>query len=550
MPYQKSSTWRTLGLSVPAILVGAGLFISGSASARVSEHAQQVNVDSTSGKTENQVNNSDHRNGRNYHGVFEILQQKFETPQDLTKACLTCHIDDAYEVTHTTHWTWEYHNKTTGQTIGKKNVLNNFCIGTTSNEPRCTSCHVGYGWKDDSFNFRAEENVDCLVCHDSTGTYKKPGASAGMPDPEVDLAYVAQNIGAPTRDNCLVCHANGGGADAVKHGDMCSSLEKPDHTLDVHMDIDGLNFTCTECHTTTAHNISGSRYEHDENVKTCVDCHDADPHEEELLNTHTETLACQTCHIPKFARGGIPTKMSWDWSTAGRKTENGKILVVKDEAGNVTYHSFKGHFTYGENVIPEYIWFNGTAEYTLSGDTIDPTHIVPVNSYGGNINDPSAKIWPVKRFTGKQVYDSQNNTLITPHLFGKDNSAYWRNFDWDKASATGMKAAGLSYSGKYGFVETESVTPITHTVAPAGEAVQCQECHSPGGRLDFAALGYPADRIEHLIWDKDQYPKTSKDALNELVSYPDKSNVWVLWLIGILVIGGIFEIVITRRLED
>jgi hypothetical protein len=42
-----------------------------------------------------------------------------------------------------------------------------------------------------------------------------------------------------------------------------------------------------------------------------------------VLNRHTSKLACQTCHIPEFARGGIATKMSWDWSTAGQRDANG-----------------------------------------------------------------------------------------------------------------------------------------------------------------------------------------------------------------------------------
>jgi hypothetical protein len=25
-----------------------------------------------------------------------------------------------------------------------------------------------------SFDFKSEENVDCVVCHDTTGNYKKP----------------------------------------------------------------------------------------------------------------------------------------------------------------------------------------------------------------------------------------------------------------------------------------------------------------------------------------------------------------------------------------
>ncbi len=55
--------------------------------------------------------------------------------------------------------------------MGKNGLtLNNFCISIHSNEPRCASCHVGYGWKDASFDFSSEEKVDCLVCHDRTGT--------------------------------------------------------------------------------------------------------------------------------------------------------------------------------------------------------------------------------------------------------------------------------------------------------------------------------------------------------------------------------------------
>ena len=557
MPHKKNSTWFTLGLAIAAILVVTGLLINSNVSAQVPT-AEQKTVEQEAPIVDeaigHQLGDSSPTQGGIDHSVFEILQQDFETPQDLTKACLSCHIDSADEIMHTTHWTWEYVNEETGQTLGKKTELNNFCIGTASNEPRCTSCHVGYGWKNDEFDFDAQENVDCLVCHDTTGTYKKPGPAAGMPagytgnetfdENPVDLAYVAQNVGKPTRTSCLNCHAYGGGGDAVKHGDIDSSLKDPNHALDVHMDAEGLNFACTECHTTEEHAISGSRYKHDENVKSCEDCHDADPHEEELLNTHAETLACQSCHIPEFARGEIPTKMYWDWSTAGQFDADGNKISTEE------YNTLKGNFVWGENVVPDYVWSNGTAVYTLVEDTIDPTQVVSVNHFMGDINDPSAKIWPVKHFTGKQVYDSGNNTLVVPHLFGKDDAAYWKTFDWDVSITAGMKYIGADYSGEYDFVETEFFWPITHMVAPAESAVQCQECHEPEGRIDFKALGYPADRVEYLIWDPAGYPETSASALDELVSRPVQSNDWLKWLIGIIAIGGVFEIVATRHLED
>jgi hypothetical protein len=83
----------------------------------------------------------------------------------------------------TVHWTWSKTQKKKGKTIefGKVNALNNFCIGLPGNWPRCTSCHAGYGWKDATFDFSKAESVDCLVCHDTTGTYKKFPTGAGHP---------------------------------------------------------------------------------------------------------------------------------------------------------------------------------------------------------------------------------------------------------------------------------------------------------------------------------------------------------------------------------
>ena len=384
-------------------------------------------------------------------------------------------------------------NETTGQVLGKQTLINNFCVAIESNEPRCTSCHIGYGWKDDTFDFAVQENVDCLVCHDTTGEYKKFPTAAGYPVSEPkefpagsgniwqppDLVNIAQNIGLTSRETCGSCHFFGGGGDEVKHGDLDTSLIDPSYELDVHMSADGQDFTCTSCHTTDAHQMVGSRYSMDpEEWKGCEDCHTDTPHDLAVLNKHSEKVACQTCHIPEFARGDIATKMSWDWSQAGQLDDAGKPVVIKDENGHVIYDGNKGEFTLEENVIPEYVWFNGQVEYTLSSDKIDPDEVVSINQFLGDKDDPNARIWPVKRFTGVQPYDSGNDTLVIPHLFGSDENAYWGNYDWDKAITAGMETAGLPYSGHYDFISTEMYWPITHMVAPANEALQCAECHT------------------------------------------------------------------------
>jgi len=54
-----------------------------------------------------------------------------------------------------------------------------------------------------------------------------------------------------------------------------------------------------------------------------------------------------------------------------------------------------------------------------------------------------------------------------------------------------MAYAGLDYSGKFDWAETEMYMSINHEVAPASEALGCMECHNGG--IDFKALGYSDD---------------------------------------------------------
>ncbi|MBN8488558.1 MAG: tetrathionate reductase family octaheme c-type cytochrome, partial [Burkholderiales bacterium] len=475
------------------------------------------------------------------HSKFKELQGPFASGEEVTKACLSCHTEAAQQVMATRHWTWEYTNPQTGQKLGKKTMLNGFCIGDRSNEAFCQSCHVGYGWKDAKFDFHAESKVDCLVCH-HTGGYKKPAGLAGeVPttrteypagsgkfiDP-VDLAKVAQLIGKTSTATCGSCHYNGGGGDGVKHGDLDSSLNKATKALDVHMASKaqgGAGFTCATCHQSDGHQIAGSRItmtasdphgpalrgaaHEGRNAASCQSCHGDKPHKQnllrvELLNNHTNKLACQTCHIPAFARGGVSTKMAWDWSTAGRLTPEGKPIQKKDEHGHVIYDSRKGDFTLGQNVVPDYVWFNGTVSFTLQGDKIDASRTVPINSFHGSPDDPKARIWPVKRFAGKQPYDTVHQQLLVPHTATPDDTAFWFNFDWPKALKAGAEATGMPYSGQHDFVRTEMLWPITHMVAPKEQAVSCVQCHQSAqtSRLKDLPGVYLPGRDSHPLIDR------------------------------------------------
>jgi len=419
----------------------------------------------------------------------DMLQGPFKTGQEVTEACLQCHDQQAKDFMKTVHWTWQEKQTIPGKgelSIGKINLLNNFCIALPANWPRCTSCHAGYGWKDAAFKFDDPQNVDCLVCHDTTGTYVKSPAGAGNPDPKVDLVKVAQNVGKPTRQNCGSCHFFGGGGDHVKHGDLDSSMLNPSREIDVHMAAAKPDMACQDCHKTKDHAIPGESLAVSlgQGMRVaCTDCHGAAPHKIPTYNKHTARVACETCHIPAFAKG-LPTKVWWDWSKAGEARPESK-----DRYGLETYMKIKGEFRWEKDIVPTYLWYNGEAARYLLGDPINPAQVVALNRPLGSRKDPQAKIAPFKVMRGKQPYDTQLKTMVVPHLFG----GYWNHFDWSKAIADGMKTVGLPYSGQYGWVETVMYWKVNHMVAPKQAALKCLACHGDKGRLDWKALGYPGD---------------------------------------------------------
>ncbi len=434
----------------------------------------------------------------------------FKTGPEVTKKCMECHEKETKAFMATRHWTWSKKQMIQGEEkdFGKKNAINNFCIALPGNEPRCTSCHAGYGWKDAKFDFNKGENVDCLVCHDQTGTYKKFPSGAGHPvyagekkefpkgkawEP-VDLVKVAQSIALPTRENCGSCHFFGGGGDHVKHGDLDTTLIKPTEDIDVHMGGKA-KMTCVTCHMgERGHNIMGQAASvscgfDTKNKLNCTKCHKGKVHQDETLNKHSKKVACQTCHIPLVSKT-FPTKTWWDWSTAGKDMKD----IAKDEYGMKVYDKAKGTFVWQKDLVPTYLWSNGQYERYTPGVKVDPKGVVKMNTTKGSRTDANSKIYPFKIMKGKQPYDVVNKEIVNVYLFGPPGSdAYWQKFDWNAAITQGMKIANRPYSGKYGFIDTCMVWPINHMVVPKSQALGCMDCHSGSKRLDWKALGYKGD---------------------------------------------------------
>ncbi len=447
------------------------------------------------------------------HSKFKELQGPFGSGPEVTRACLKCHNKAGQQLRHNVHWTWLYDHPVTGQKLGKDRLVNNFCTNARGNEGMCAMCHAGFNRTSPDYDLDNLENIDCLACHDSTGTYYKLPTTRGHEacsvmfegKKPIDWAKVAQNVKMPGRNNCGMCHFYGGGGDNVKHGDLSSVLFDPPREVDVHMSRDGAKLVCIDCHVGSGHKWAGSRYlmtVGDDGKRpfgaprkkaTCQSCHTDAPHPKTSiigirLNGHVDRVACETCHIPAFARGGVATKVFWDWRTAGR-LKNGKPYREENYVqGNGerrhTYKSIKGSFRYGENIVPEYRWFNGVMRYTTIDMKFDPSKPVQINHFTGSHDDPQSRIYPFKKMRTIQPYDAGNNTLVYMHLWGNDKDAFWGNFDMARAIARGMRDNGIPYSGKFGFVETWSWWPINHMVAPKEQALSCNDCHARrGGRL-------------------------------------------------------------------
>ena len=203
--------------------------------------------------------------------------------------------------------------------------INSFCIAVDGDSASCITCHLTAEQKVTSLEFNDAVNIDCLVCHDQTGTYVKVPLQRSNSLAEMDLLAIAQSVAKPTSTNCGTCHFSQSGGVLLKHGGMDKNLLEPSEEIDYHQG--GLGFGCSDCHETNAHNISGGSTD-DENKVACENCHDSEPHEKELLNNHYSAVACETCHIPTYAREEAAVTY-WDWSKAGEEIDPSKTTEEK-----------------------------------------------------------------------------------------------------------------------------------------------------------------------------------------------------------------------------
>jgi hypothetical protein len=212
--------------------------------------------------------------------------------------------------------------------------------------------------------------IDCLVCHDTTGTYKKTPTAAGMPDPKVDLVAVAKSVGPTSRKTCGDCHFNGGGGEAVKHADLSRQLLHPERNCDVHMG--GYDFQCTECHRTRNHKIAGRS-------SSVPVAEGASPARTATRRPTTATTCWTTISTSTATTSPAPPAMRRSTPNANPPRPSGtgprpatKPASQKRQIRHGDYHWKKGEFIWKESAKPVYRWYGGFHQTGAAGRPAGP----------------------------------------------------------------------------------------------------------------------------------------------------------------------------------
>jgi hypothetical protein len=393
----------------------------------------------------------------------------------------------------------------------------------------------------------AKDQIDCVLCHGKTYNGGGPDGQRVVLSDELDHNYWslastedARTVGDPVEPSaCKRCHVNSGGKVFSANGTMSKSykygtdyvaepyqftydngsgmMETATINGDVHA---AAGIRCAECHFIKdeegntqhkvqygPHNVSWAHDQVPDNFScTTSNCHSLTPHSESsnyykvYLDTHTQALACQTCHITK---------------TGGLMKRDLRRPILPDEDAH--FYEFKDEVHYG--VDPEYRWFNGNSggwEAVLEG----PCPIGPQGSKQGNRNNDNSKITPFKRYQALLWFDLGLRQPVPYTL-----TDFIVDGDLEAAANNGMNASGWLPDGRssYNFrlrrlmglvipFPMACALKIDHGVqtgqnalgyATQGNVSGCNHCHSTENKSFWKFLGYSRRELREL-----QMPRT------------------------------------------
>ncbi len=388
-----------------------------------------------------------------------------------------------------------------------------------------------------------------------------PAGKDSLPDTvpmapmSITTLEAAQTVHRTTRKSCLNCHAGAAGADGAKRGDLSKENANPSVAVDMHMSPRGANLTCADCHNEilpdgTTHRVKGRGVDlrpNDVDERfTCENsgCHNDRPHGD-FSNTnggskdkHAMKVACQTCHIPSYAKAAVGTEVARDWQDPhpSAKACNGRGgWLPREDKGGLN----------GASLVPSYAWFDGSSEVYYLGESLDRVATVPLDAGvaasfvgdfkagdpayvlglpNGEVGDTSlgTKLYPMKEHWGKLARNDADNTLV-----GHSTFEFFRTGSFCRAVAVGLGLDEVNdptssvCNGLPGDTEMPPNTTavavhtfqsINHGVEDDDNALQCSDCHESTARMDLPGeLGYALKGPESEVCTQCH---DSKDDLN------------------------------------
>jgi hypothetical protein len=454
------------------------------------------------------------------------------------KICQQCHMNEVNQVLGSVHYQWKgsaaemtsgaatqgkfVQRDASGNIINSASAMNAYCINVLGNFPgACGSCHIGLGAAPTATN---SENIDCLLCHQKD--YKRVKV-AGVFQPDtvnmtITMDQALKTLHRPVRANCLQCHAKAGGGDAVKRGDIAlANATTTDRNYDVHMASTGGNIVCQQCHTFTGHKVAGRGTDIrplDSTVAVSCStstCHPgksgASGHTTTAVNRHVNRVACQTCHIPTYAKNAADT-------AATEATETHRTWVTSE--WNATLGRWEPTPTKANNLKPVYRHWNGTSWGSNLKDaaTYDSSLAVYLISRPeGVISDTTTatKLYPFKYKTADQPYAASLRMLI-----GLSTASYFADGVYDTAVKAGLVNMGYASTTPYTTVKTGEFQVLNHQVSPKANALACTSCHISGEatQMNLKNLGYATKEPTSTLCDNCHSMKSYTSSYNSFIS--------------------------------
>lgn len=416
--------------------------------------------------------------------------------------CLECHRSEALDLFSSTHYQWQGDTpdmlNAPGLPQGKgAGAINAYCGNILGNWEGCRSCHIGLGAAPEPLASDAQlANIDCLICHQEQ--YRRKSVNGRfVPDTEamaIGLDEAVRTVHQPTRATCLQCHAKAGGGDAVKRGDLAlASAHTTDEQYDVHLATTGGDLACQDCHRPEHHRFPGKGSDlRPTDLAVVLDCasggcHGSAPHDGEedgALDRHAQRVACQTCHIPVYAKDAAD-------SAADEATEVHRSWTAGSHQSAPPYHPVTEK---ANRLIPVYRHWNRRSTNALLFDSLFPdpaTGIYHTSLPDGAVEDPDSKLYPFKYKTSDYPLRTASSQLIA-----LDTKVFFATAEAHAAAEAGLENMGFARTDAYQWVTTDTYQLLNHQVSDKDAALRCDACHMNTARLDLQGeLGYaPRDR--------------------------------------------------------